>query len=428
LSSTILSYDPYWWEGVTFDQSSGLLTERKIDVAVIGGGYTGLSCALTLAKEGHSVAVFEAGRVGFGASGRNGGMLGLTLIPDISNLITRYGQEKAVNMYREAALALEFMKKTIAENAIECDLDTTGRFYPAANQKHLKQMEISAKIRRDLLGEKNTVLTGVSMREEINSNLYVGGVLQNETGSIHPGKYVTGLANACQQAGVQIFENTPITKIKKDGSAFKIGVNDTEISAQKIAVTTNGYHAKLTRQFSKRIIPIGSTVIATAKLDPAMVRSLMPNGKSMADSFKILNYFRPSPDGKRLIIGGRPSIFTTPMETQADILKNRLLKIFPQLGSVEVSHVWSGNVAYGFNSLPHIGQLDDMHFASGYGGSGVALSGYMGHKLALQISGKDEGRTAFDDLPFETRFYYNGTPWFLPLAMIGYQIKDRLGL
>ncbi len=279
-----------------------------------------------------------------------------------------------------------------------------------------------------MLGTEETLLNQNDIQADLNSPLYIGGIAQPDTGSLHSGKYVTGLAKKATEQGVDIWQQSSATQVKEIQNGYEISLHGQIVHADNILMATNGYHGFLREDFYHRIIPIGSSVIVTEEMDPSEVSKAMPTGKAMADSFKVLNYFRPTPDRRRLLIGGRPSIFKTPLSKQAGIMEKRLSKIFPDLPAVKAEYVWSGNVAYGFNSLPHIGQMKGIYFASGYGGSGVAMSGYLGHKAALKILGKNNHETAFDDLPFETRFYYNGQPWFLPLAMIGYKIKDKLGM
>ncbi|MBE7636840.1 FAD-dependent oxidoreductase [Sneathiella sp. P13V-1] len=419
---------PYWWESGLFTADAEDMGKSRWDVVVIGAGYTGLNAALTLKENGLDVLVLEAGRIGEGASGRNGGMLGRLLIPGLGELCDEHGERKATELYREACQSLDFTADRVKNLGIECDLELAGRVFPAANQRHLDAQKRGGDLRTRLLGTEETLLNQNDIQADLNSPLYVGGISQPDTGSLHPGKYVTGLAEKAAEQGVDIWQKSSVTQVNEIHNGFEIILQGRSIRAENILMATNGYHGFLHAEFYHRIIPIGSSVIVTEEMEAELVRNAMPTGKAMADSFKVLNYFRPTPDGRRLLIGGRPSIFKTPLQKQAGILEERLRKIFPDLPEIRAEYVWSGNVAYGFNSLPHIGQMKGIYFASGYGGSGVAMSGYMGHKAALKILNKSDHETAFDDLPFETRFYYNGQPWFLPLAMLGYKIKDKLGM
>ncbi len=419
---------PYWWEGVSHPTADISPEEKVWDVVIIGGGFTGLHAAMTLASSGQDTLVLEAGRIGQGASGRNGGMLGNLLIPGLGELVEKYGAAKAAALYREGEAAFKYTVNQIDAMGIECDLATPGRLFPAATSKHLEQQKKSVEMRHRLLGREEAVIDKAELVAELSSPLYHGAFAQFDTGSLHPGKYAAGLAKGAEKEGARIVQNCRADRIKRTLSGFEIETSKGWVRCRQLIMATNGYHEFLHPSFFHRIIPIASSMIATAEMDPSEVTRLIPSQKSMSDSYKILNYFRPSPDGKRLLIGGRPSILKTPLTKQADILLARLKSIFPTMPETSAEYVWTGNVAYGFNSLPHIGQTDGIYFASGYGGSGVAMSGYLGQKIALKMLEKDGADTAFDDLPFETRFYYNGQPWFLPLAMIGYKLKDKFGI
>ena len=419
---------PYWWEGASHPETPVTPQDKVWDAVVIGGGFTGLNAAKTLASAGSDVLVLEAGRIGQGASGRNGGMLGNLLIPSLGELVETYGTEKAISLYREGEASFRYTTDLIRAHKIDCDLVTPGRLFPAATIKHLDQQKQSVALRHRLLGRDERVIDRQELQAELNSPLYHGAFAQKDTGSLHPGKYAVELARITEEAGAAIVQNCRVDRLQQTLNGYELETSKGWIKCRQLLMATNGYHDYLHPSFFHRIIPIASSMIATTEMEPEKVKDLVPSLKSMSDSYKILNYFRPSPDGTRLLIGGRPSIFKTPLVKQAVILLQRLKSIFPTLPDVAAEYVWTGNVAYGFNSLPHIGQMDRIYYASGYGGSGVAMSGYLGHKIARKMLGQRGDETAFDDLPFETRFYYNGQPWFLPLAMIGYTVKDRLGI
>ena len=422
-----MKQDPYWWEAARPEPQTGEIPEGISDVLVIGGGYTGLSAALTLAKLGQSVTVLEAEAPGYGASGRNGGMIGNLLKPGLSGLIDMYGTEKGCAIYKEALASVAFIQARIHEEEIDCDLALNGRFYPAVLDKHLASMTRDFEVRQKYLDIPEEMVGPDGYAEDVDSPGYKGGLRQHHTGGLHPGKYVKGLAAAAVRAGAVIIAPLRADAISKSAQGFTVSTAKGELHCRNLLLATNGYGGGLYPFLQKRIFPVGSTMIATEELSENLVASLFPTKRMITDTRKMLSYYRPSPDGKRVLLGARPTVFPATPEVQARSLMNTLASIFPQLKGTAVSHVWTGNVAYDFDAMPTIGSHEGIYYAMGYCGSGVAMSGYLGHKAALKILGRPEGETAFDDLPFEGRFYYNGKPWFLTPAMMGYRVRDYFG-
>jgi glycine/D-amino acid oxidase-like deaminating enzyme len=422
-----LNETPFWWKEAAPETVPFEISDTTFDVAVVGAGYTGLSAALTLVKAGHSVVVLDSEKPGFGASSRNGGMIGNLLKPGLGGLMSMYGEDKGKAIYREALASVDFIKQRIGEEEIDCDLQMNGRFYPAVQDAHLKSMTRDFELRQKHLDVPEEMVGRGEYGEDVDSAIYKGGLRQHHTGGLHPAKYVKGLANTALKAGAELITPVRAEKISRTQEGFTLVTSGPEIRCRQLLIATNGYSGPLFPFVQKRVISIGSTIIATEELSENLVTSLFPTKRMITDTRKMLSYYRPSPDGKHVLLGGRPTVFQAEPLQQAKALHRRLTSIFPQLETTAVSHVWSGKVAYGFNPLPTIGSHEGIYYAMGYCGSGVAMSGYMGHKAALKILSHADGETAFDDLPFEDRFYYNGTPWFLPPAMIGYKIRDYFG-
>ncbi len=416
--------EPFWWEAAKPEPTGVALPDSVSDVLIIGGGYTGLSAALTLAKRGQTVTVLDAEMLGYGASGRNGGMIGNLLKPGLSGLIDSYGVERGCAIYKEALASVEFIKYRIAEEWIDCDLTLTGRFYPAVLEKHYRAMNRDFEIRQKYLDIPEEMVGPDSYAEDVDSSGYKGGLRLYHTGGLHPAKYVTGLTKAAMRAGARIIAPLRAEEIIKTPSGFAVRTAQGEVAGRALLIATNGYGGALFPFLQQRVFPVGSTMIATEELSENLVASLFPTKRMITDTRKMLSYYRPSPDGRRVLLGARPTIFPASPEAQARSLKKTLSSIFPSLQQTAISHVWSGNVAYDFAAMPTIGEHEGVYYAMGYCGSGVAMSGYFGHKAALKILGDPEGETAFDDLPLEDRFYYNGRPWFLPVAMTGYRVRD----
>ncbi|MDF2366924.1 FAD-binding oxidoreductase [Sneathiella sp.] len=419
--------EPFWWEAAKPSPTGVALPDSVSDVLIIGGGYTGLSAALTLAKKGQAVTVLDAEMPGFGASGRNGGMIGNLLKPGLSGLIESYGTDRGCAIYKEALASVDFIKSRIAEEGIDCDLSLTGRFYPAVLEKHYRAMNNDFEVRQKYLDIPEEMVGPGDYAEDVDSPGYKGGLRQHHTGGLHPAKYVTGLTKAAIRAGARIIAPLRAEEIIRKPAGFAVRTAQGELTARALLIATNGYGGGFFPFLQKRVFPVGSTMIATEELSENLVASLFPTKRMITDTRKMLSYYRPSPDGRRVLLGARPNVFPAPPEVQARSLKKTLDSIFPALRQASVSHVWSGNVAYDFAAMPTIGKHDGIFYAMGYCGSGVAMSGYFGHKAALKILGDPDGETAFDDLPLEDRFYYNGRPWFLPVAMIGYRVRDYFG-
>jgi glycine/D-amino acid oxidase-like deaminating enzyme len=198
------------------------------------------------------------------------------------------------------------------------------------------------------------------------------------------------------------------------------------VTARDVLIATNGYTGTLTPWLRRRVIPIGSYMLATDPLDPQVAASLIPNRRMVVDTRRVVIYLRLSPDGRRLIFGGRAALSETDPMRSLPRLYEMMLEVFPQLAGTRVSHAWNGFVAYTFDELPHTGTHDGVHYAMGYCGSGISLSHYFGHRAGQRILGLAEGRTALDNIPFQTRPLYAGRPWFLKPAMAWYSLKDRL--
>ncbi len=426
MTETLLQ-TPYWWEEAEPQPTLSDIPTDPCDVLIIGGGYTGLSAALSLSKAGQKAVVLDAELPGYGASSRNGGMIGNLLKPGLSGLIKMFGREKAVAIYEEALASVQFIQDRITEEMIDCDLTVNGRFYPAVLDKHLAAMTGEFETRQKHLQVPEEMVDAAGCREDVDSSIYVGGLRQFHTGGLHPAKYAKGLAAAVTRAGGTIIAPLRAESIRKEAGGYRVGTGRGDIRSRQLVIATNGYSSDLFPFVQKRVIPIGSTIIATEALSENLVASLFPTKRMITDTRKMLSYYRPSPDGRHVLLGGRPTVFQASPKDQARALGKRLTEIFPQVKAAALSHVWSGKVAYSFNSLPTIGRHDGIYYAMGYCGSGVAMSGYMGHKIALKLLGDPAGETAFDDLPFDDRFYYNGTPWFLPVAMIGYRVRDYFG-
>jgi len=399
------------------------------DVAVIGAGYTGVSAALTLARAGRRVTVIEAHEPGWGASSRNGGMMGLSYGAFMAAKKTR-GVETAKKLYAESGLAIEYVGRLIAEQKINCDYAKVGHFRGATIPKHYDAMAKELDEARRHVPTQCYMVPKSEQRHEIGSDYYHGGVVNPDHTGLQPALYHAGLLSAAEKAGASIVANTPVSAIVRRGGTFSLTTPRGEVSASQVLVATNGYTGPITPQLRRRVIPVPSAIIATEPLKPETMARLMPKKRLLAGSQRIVSYYRPSPDGTRIIFGGRA--FASGGE-QADRVNARHLhqamtNVFPELSNTKLTHSWHGMLAFSFDKLPHVGKIDGLHYAMGYCGVGVGRATWLGHKAALKILGSPEGESVFDTIAFQTRPLYFGTPWFLPLTIAYYRIADALGV
>jgi glycine/D-amino acid oxidase-like deaminating enzyme len=226
-------------------------------------------------------------------------------------------------------------------------------------------------------------------------------------------------------AGVTVVPHCAAIAIDRDGAGFRVATARGTVAARNVVVATNGYTGRLTPWLRRRVIPIGSYVIATERIAPEMMKRLMPKGRIGSDSRKVVYYYRPSPDGTRILFGGRVSHNETDPRQSGPLLHAAMASIFPELAETRISHSWCGFIAYTFDELAHCGERDGLHYAMGYCGSGVGMAGYLGTRIGQKILGLPEGRTGFDGLRFETRPFYTGNPWFLAPSIMYYRWRDR---
>jgi glycine/D-amino acid oxidase-like deaminating enzyme len=417
---------PWWWEAAEPAPQEPAPLPEEAEVAIIGGGYTGLSAALTLGRLGISATVIEAERIGFGASSRNGGMVSGGLKLAKTNLAARFGAERADRLVREAAGSFAFLEEAVAREGIACHYRRTGRLVGAWTRAHYEAMASRADWLADVTGGSVRMLPPERMREELGSDQYRGGMVVEMAGALHPALYVQGLAAAARRAGATLVDGTRVAGVAREGDGFRLATSRGALKARALLAATNGYTGPATPWVRRRLIPVGSYMIATEELPEETMRRLFPNGRMVSDSKRVLNYFRPAPIGNRVLWGGRASFAPTTPEAAAPVLHRFMTDVFPELREARVTHSWTGNVAFTFDFLPHLGIHEGMHYAVGCQGSGVAMQTWLGHRAALRISGQANAATAFDDLPFPTMPFYAGTPWFLPIVGSWYRLKDRL--
>ena len=416
----------YWLEGLSPLTKAVEIPPRNVDVAIVGSGYTGLNAALQTSRGGRSTVVLEAGNPGFGCSTKNGGQVSTSIKPSLEKLSTKFGQEKGVAIRREGENALDWIEEFVSSENIDCSFVRSGRYHAAHTPKHYEMITRDAETLNRSEGVEAFAVPSSEQLKELGSDVYHGGVVFPRHASLDPGKYHRGLLQRAVESGVDVVGNCAVMDIEKVADGFILKTPKGKVKARDVIVATNGYTTKLTPWLQRRVIPIGSYIIATEKLDPSMVDTLFPTNRIASDTCKVVYYYRTSPDRQRILFGGRVSATeTNPMLSGPKLLKD-MCRIFPQLEGTKISHSWTGTVAYTFDELAHTGQHNGIYYSMGYCGSGVSMASYLGMRLGQKVLRLAEGKTAFDDLPFPTRPLYTGKPWFLPAVVSWYRFRDRI--
>ncbi len=427
LFTSTFKSDPYWWEDAAPTRHDTNELPQEVDVAIVGSGYTGLNAAIVLARAGRNVIILEAEETAWGCSSRNGGQISPGVKPGVDTLERRYGREAAHAILHEGHASLEFLGDFVKAEEIDCDYQHCGRFIGVHRPGRYDALAAHFKESTSVVPFEWHMVPPAETASELGTEAYHGGAVMPAHASLHPARYAAGLASRATQAGVDIATSTHVDGIASDNNRVTVRTSRGTIQARDVIVATNGYTGAATPGLRRRVIPIGSYVIATEPLEPAVMQRIMPKKRVISDTRKVVYYYRPSPDHTRVVFGGRVALGETDPKVSAPRLHKVMTDLFPELKQTRISHSWMGFVAYTFDEIPHIGTHDGVWFATGYCGSGVAWASYLGHRLGHKVLGNAEGKTAFDDMAFPTRPLYNGRPWFLGFALAWHKTMDRWG-
>ncbi|TMG13932.1 MAG: FAD-dependent oxidoreductase [Chloroflexi bacterium] len=416
--------EPYWWRDAAPIRLPQAALPTEADVVIIGGGYTGMMAAARLAWRGRSVTVLEQNELGWGASSRNGGMVLPGFKSDPGSLLRRYG-DHGRQLYQATLDAMALVEETIRANQIDCQYAQTGQLYLAHKPALVRHLDDEAHILSQQFGLAARVIPRVELASEIGSSRYYGGLLVERSGGLHPAKYFAGLARLARDRGAHLYDHTPATAIeRRHRGGFAVSTPRGRISAGNVLLATNGYSDSIVPSVRRRVIPIGSYIIATEPLTSELAQSAIPNRRMLIDSKNFLYYWRLSADN-RMLFGGRASFAPTTIPKARDWLYAAMTRVHPQLRGVRVEHAWSGLVGFTFDRMPHIGRINGVTYALGYCGTGVAMSTYFGQLAADWIAG--DALPPFWQRPFPSMPLYREKAWFLPALGWYYRTLDGLG-
>jgi gamma-glutamylputrescine oxidase len=406
-----------------WDTQPSFYGDDKYDVAVIGGGFTGLSAALACAEKGLSVVLLEARSIGFGASGRNGGQLIPGLRWSMREIDAEFGRERAKAIFDLAYGAVDRVKSRIARHEIQCDLKA-GHLEAAYKPAHFGSMQRDAEFVATEFGWDAELIQPQDIGQHINGGGYHGGIYDNSGGHFHPLNYTLGLARAALKAGVVILENAFVKWVGAVDDHIEVVFEGLSVSAKHAILATDAEISDLDEHLGRFTIPIMNYNVATAPLSDA--DQLLPSDAAVADSRFVLNYFRLSAD-KRLIFGGGEKYVQTPPADIAGFVRKHIAEVFPSLANTSIDYAWGGAVGVTANRLPHMGRKGNVFYAHGFSGHGALITTLAGELMAEAVVGTMERFDVFASLP-HSRF--PGGKWLArPLATLGllyYAMRDRM--
>jgi glycine/D-amino acid oxidase-like deaminating enzyme len=423
-----MKFTPYWLDTAPKGPDrSRTDIGGHVDVAIVGAGLTGLSTALHLARKGVNVHVFEKETVGWGASGRNGGMATTGLSIGFRDAVGRYGPDTAKAYLLNYHDAVDTIEKLVGDEGIDCDFARTGKLSLASKPAHLDGMRKTTEMLAGL-GFDQRVVSRDELRAEIGSDRFHGAVTDTKSAGLHVGKFTKGLAEAAVRAGATIHEKAPVEQFRRlGGTKHELVTARGTVRADQVLVATSGYTRRPFRWQQVRIAPVGSFIIVTEPLGKDVCDELLPTRRMASTSMNLLNYFRITPD-HRLLFGGRARF--TMSNPQSDekcgrILQKAMTEIFPQLANARVDYCWGGLVDMSMDRMVHAGEQDGLFYSLGYSGHGVQMATHMGQQMAEHLTGTPSANP-WRDLKFPRIPGHFGPPWFLPFAGAYYKFKDLM--
>lgn len=427
---------PYWWEEAEPQHGERSFDKSDCSILIVGAGYTGLSAAITLAEAGiGNVFVVEAQRIGEGASSRNGGQIGNSAKFDLAYAQRKFGEKRGREILEDYDAAMPFLLKRAATLEGNFDLNLNGAVTGAHSRKDVAKLhQIRDRLPADQR-DKFEIIEEKDVHRVLKTDIYRGALLKHDWGSLHPAKYVKALADRARALGVRIFTGWRYLGSEKTGSTYRAklgeanGSGTVQLKADTILLAVNGYAGPELPWLRKRTIPIQSYMIATEPLPFEMMEELIPHNRVAGDTKHILYYFRRSPDGTRMLFGGRARFRTSTEEESAVGLRAFMARTFPSLRDAAITHSWFGNVCFAYDFVSHAGRMSDgVYYSSCCNGNGISMATYLGHRMAEMILNKPGHDRGVVNTHFPQLYFYNGHPWFLPMVGAWYRFLDKKAL
>ncbi len=423
-----MSSESYWLDTApAFGLGQAAPVEGQVDVAIVGGGFTGLAAARALAMKGASVAVLEAGRVIGEASGRNGGQCNTGVAQDYAALSAKLGPAQARAFYQAYESAVASVDGIVRSEGIDCQLQRNGKLKLAAKPQHYEGLAKTYELIRRDVDPDVELLTAAQVRDEVDSDQFHGGLLQRNGVQMHVGRFGVGLAEAAVRKGAMIYENAAVSQWHAKAGGYQVHTARGTVQAKQLLLASGASQVGDLNWYRRRMAPVGSFIIVTEVLPKELLARLVPAQRSYVTSRIIGNYFRVTPDN-RLLFGGRARFAMSSPRSDAksgEILRAALAQMFPQLASVRIDYCWGGLVDMTADRLPRAGQHDGVYHAMGYSGHGVQMSVHMGGVMA-DVMGGNAAANPWRELEWPAIPGHFGKPWFLPLVGAWYRLQDHL--
>ena len=405
-----------------------LTGDQTFDVCIVGAGYSGLSTALHLAEQGHNVAVVEGARIGWGASGRNGGQVVNGLNASLQTIKRRYGQDTANFVAGMVMEGGEIIRDRVKTYDIKCDYKPTNLF-TAYTDAHMRELEERLALWQGYGLKTQEMVSKDKIRDHVGSDVYAGGMIDHAGGHMHPLNLALGEADAIEKNGGTIFEMSRVIDVDYEAARPVVKTESGSITCKTVVLCGNAYLGKVVPKLTSRVMPVSTQVMATEQLSDEMAKRLIPTDTCVEDIRYILDYYRMSADNRLLFGGGTVYGGADPKDIEAKLRKN-MDKVFPELVNTKIEYAWSGNFALSFSRVPQMGRLNNnTYFAHGYSGHGVTGSHTFGRILAEAINGDASRYDVFEKVPYIP--FPGGRMFRVPYSMIGswyYGFKDKFGM